>query len=372
MFRITSPLKLGIACLLAIGSPSFAADDLPDYPLPRLQPPCVAECADFKPAEPILRAEPEYRSDLLGNTATYAPEGFALLRYTVGTDGRTHDIIPIFRIGHHRIAEQAMETIKTWTFTPATRNGKPVAQMLTYRIYLRPDLSKIGTTYSLSPFNPFYQPPPVNLVEVDRLMAEGKRDEARALLKEGMVRPHPSDYQSHSLLDRLLRLATERGDYLEARQYSVMATVANNLPSRYFGLVFWTARMSADLALGELADASFSFQRLRAYGVDAGAEERFREAFAKADAAPELLVRATIPSDNQAPVYWHALHRKTFKFAEGAGALDKFSLMCDHNMMEGQVSFTSQWRLPATWRNCILFVSGAPGATFGVIETKDG
>jgi len=46
--------------------------------------------------------------------------------------------------------------------------------------------------------------------------------------------------------------------------------------------------------------------------------------------------------------------------------------MCDNNMMEGQVSFTSQWRLPAAWRNCILFVSGAPGATFGVIETKGG
>jgi hypothetical protein len=45
--------------------------------------------------------------------------------------------------------------------------------------------------------------------------------------------------------------------------------------------------------------------------------------------------------------------------------------MCDQNMMEAQVSFTTQWRLPSRWRNCILFVTGAPGTTFGVIETAD-
>lgn len=370
MFQNKLALALAVACLLALdfALPSFAEDEIPEYPLPHIQPPCVAECPDFKAATPILQPKPEYRSDLLGNTPRYAPEGFALVRYTVGTDGKTHDIIPIIRIGHHRIAEQAIESIKTWTFTPATRNGKPVAQMLTYRIYIQPDYTKKAASF-YSPYNVSWDPPlPVNLAEVDRLIGAGKRDEARAMLKEGLARPSYSPRQS--LYERLIKLATERGDYLEARQYAVIATVGYE--ANGYRNEDWIARLNADLALGELADAVFTFQKLKKLGLVAGVEERFGEAFAKADTAPELLVRAAISSDDAAPVYWHALHRNTFKFAEGAGALDKFSLMCDNNMMEGQVSFTSQWRLPAAWRNCILFVSGAPGATFGVIETKGG
>lgn len=359
---------LAVACLLALGlaQPSFAAEEDQEYPFPHFQPPCTAECADFQPATPILHVQPEYRSDLLGNTPSYAPEGFALLRYTVGTDGKTHDITPIIRLGHHRIAEQAIESIRAWTFTPATRNGKPVAQMLTYRIYIQPDYTK--RTASFGPHLSWEPRSLVNWGEVNRLIGAGKREEARAMLKEVLARP--SDYGRQPLYERLIKLATERGDYLEARQYAVTATASYEADG--YRIEGWTARLNADLALGELADAGFSYLKVKKLGLVAGVDVRFREAFAKADAAPELLVRAAISSDYAAPVYWHALHRNTFKFAEGTGALDKFSLMCDNNMLEGQVSFTAQWRLPATWRNCILFVSGAPGATFGVIETNGG
>lgn len=74
----------------------------------------------------------------------------------------------------------------------------------------------------------------------------------------------------------------------------------------------WTNRLNADLALGDIADAQFSLQMVKQFGnfkQDAGVDQRFSGAVAKADAAPQLLTRAVIPSDAAAPVYWHVLYR---------------------------------------------------------------
>jgi hypothetical protein len=388
MFQKKLSLAFAVVCVLAIGfaQPSFSDGTTPEYSLPHLQPSCAAECADFVAATPVLHPDPEYRSDLLGNRPNYAPEGFVLLRYVVGTDGRTHDITPIIRLGHPKIADLAIDAVKGWTFTPATQKGKPVAQMLTYRIYLHQADEKglrrpnyyTGQGISTGELS-------INERQLALLIKDGKSDEARALLRKGLAGERLPFWRRNILSLQLIKLAKESGDYLEARHYAVMATATDSdgaderkhnleLGDRWM-FDLWTDRLNADLALGEIADAQFSFQIVKQFGnfrQDAGVDQRFNEAVAKADAAPQLLTRAVISSDAAAPIYWHALYRNTFKFAEGAGGLDRFSVMCDNNMMEGQVSFTAQWRLPATWRNCVVFVSGTPGSTFGVIETKSG
>ena len=81
------------ACFLAVGLtlPSLAEDGGPDFPLPHLQPSCIAECADFKPATPILQAGPEYRSDLLGNTPQYSSDPSAVRKHVIENDWFTAD-----------------------------------------------------------------------------------------------------------------------------------------------------------------------------------------------------------------------------------------------------------------------------------------
>ncbi len=339
---------------------------LPDFPLPRLQQPCGTECADFVPAKPILNPQAEYRSDLLGNQINFAPEGFVLLRYTVGTDGKTHDITPIMTLGIPKITAMAIEAIKDWTFTPATRGEKPVPQMLYYRYYLhaKDKMMALYGGHSLGVA-------PLRKTKPDE-------DEARAELAEmdkNLAREQMTFTARSEFALPQIGQAMERKDYLEARRLAIMASVPGDLVvGQDMVEKTWRARVDADLALGEIADAILALRTLKHYPKyrdNLALTTPANDAIGVALEKPELLARAVIPSEEDGPVYWHALYRNTFKFAEGTGTLDKFSLMCDQNMMEAQVSLTAQWRLPSKWRNCILFVSGAPGSTFGVIETSD-
>jgi hypothetical protein len=344
-----------------------AADDTPpDFPLPRLQPPCGAECADYQPPKPILNPQPDYRSDLLGNQVNFAPEGFVLLRYVVGTDGKTHDITPIMGLGIPRITDMAVGAVKGWTFTPAMRGGKPVAQMMYYRQYLAAKDKgwALAGGHSLG----------VRALRKTMPDPDEAREE-RAQMEKDLAQEQMTFTARAEFALPLIGEAEERKDYLEARRLAVMVSVPGDLVvGENLQQTAWAARVDADLALGEVADAILALRTLKhfpKYRDNLALTTPANEAIGKALASPQMLARAVIPSGGDAPVYWHALYRNTFKFAEGTGTLDRFSLMCDQNMMEAPVSFTAQWRLPSKWRNCVLFVTGAPGATFGVIETAD-
>ena len=361
-----------LGCGFALPSPAqnirqeLAPHALPDFPLPRLQQPCGTECADFQKAKPISNPDPEFRSDLLGNQINFEPEGLLLLRYTVGTDGKTHDITPIITLGIPKISSMAIEAIQGWTFTPATRGGKPVPQMFYYLKYLHARdriMAAIGG-HSLGVAALRKTKP-----DEDEVRAE-VADMDKNLAHEQMTFTARSEFALPQIGQ-----AMERKDYFEARRLAVMATVPGDLVvGQDMVEKAWGARVDADLALGETADAILALRTLKhypKYANNLALTTPANDAIGVALEKPELLARAVIPPQEDGPVYWHALYRNTFKFAEGTGTLDKFSLMCDQNMMEAQVSFTAQWRLPSKWRNCILFVTGTPGSTFGVVETSD-
>ena len=69
----------------------------------------------------LARMSPVYPPEL----KQYNVSGDALIAFIVTTDGTT-DQVQVVKATHRGFADAAVESIKKWRYTPATKNGKPV------------------------------------------------------------------------------------------------------------------------------------------------------------------------------------------------------------------------------------------------------
>ncbi|HEY1262549.1 MAG TPA: energy transducer TonB [Terriglobales bacterium] len=81
---------------------------------------------------PIYEPEPEYSEE----ARKVKHQGDVLLSVIVGTDGRAHDIHVQRSLGLG-LDEKAMAAVTQWRFVPATRNGRPVAVLVSIEVNFR-------------------------------------------------------------------------------------------------------------------------------------------------------------------------------------------------------------------------------------------
>src|SRR5581483_6261814 len=83
---------------------------------------------------PIFSPDPEYSEE--ARHAKY--QGTVILYVIVGPDGKPHDVRVMRSLGMG-LDEKAIDTVKTWRFDPARKNGQPVAVQIsvevTFRLY---------------------------------------------------------------------------------------------------------------------------------------------------------------------------------------------------------------------------------------------
>jgi protein TonB len=89
------------------------------------------------PPSPVqLDAEPDYRADYLNNPRPPYPmvarrmgyHGKVILNVEVLADGKAGQVLLHQGCGHDILDNAALQTVKTWRFTPARRLGQPVTQ----------------------------------------------------------------------------------------------------------------------------------------------------------------------------------------------------------------------------------------------------
>jgi TonB family protein len=80
----------------------------------------------------IFRPEPEYSEE--ARKAKF--QGTVVLSVVVGPDGRTHDIRVRRSLGLG-LDEKAVETVRTWRFEPARKDGQPVAVLISIEVNFR-------------------------------------------------------------------------------------------------------------------------------------------------------------------------------------------------------------------------------------------
>lgn len=88
------------------------------------------------PSPVVLDAEPDYRADYLNNPRPPYPmvarrmgyHGKVILNVEVLAEGKAGQVLLYQSCGHDILDNAALQTVKTWRFTPARRLGQPVTQ----------------------------------------------------------------------------------------------------------------------------------------------------------------------------------------------------------------------------------------------------
>ncbi len=111
-----------------------------DNPTPNQSPTVYKVCSETQPQPCATRPQvindpsPEY-SDKARRKRV---QGTTELSLTVGSDGRTHDIKVVKRLGYG-LDEKAVEAVAMWTFDPGRKDDKPVPVLIdvtvTFNLY---------------------------------------------------------------------------------------------------------------------------------------------------------------------------------------------------------------------------------------------
>ncbi len=100
----------------------------------------LAPPPESKPAAPqapvVLNTQPDYRADYLNNPRPPYPmvarrmgyRGKVVLNVEVLAEGRAGQVQLFSSSGHEILDNAALQTVKTWRFTPARRLGQPVTE----------------------------------------------------------------------------------------------------------------------------------------------------------------------------------------------------------------------------------------------------
>lgn len=95
-----------------------------------------AQAVETPPSPVQLDAEPDYRADYLNNPRPPYPlvarrmgyQGKVILNVEVLAEGRAGEVKLHTSSGYDILDNAALQTVKTWKFSPAMRFGKPVTQ----------------------------------------------------------------------------------------------------------------------------------------------------------------------------------------------------------------------------------------------------
>jgi hypothetical protein len=354
------PLFLAMVC--ALGSLGVRAEE----ELPAIHTlPCATACATSTGPVPDFHPVPRFPQDNLDWYGVYV-EGYVLLHYTIMPDGHVTDIAMLELVGPKNFADSSLNTVKDWTYKPATLDGKPVATCRTLMVSFR-------VPYEL----PGGRDDVVRLYgKAVRQIKDSKLDEAMATLAEGQAMPKLNFYERGMLANLSSMIILQKGDYLEARRVTKLATdhgLDELKPSVVRNL--WETRIKASLVLGDMVDALDSLDRLKATkGFDPASPmvKLLEEGRARLENGTAFATAAKIPeSSDGVQGSYVGLYRRNFAFTDISGSLDRFTLSCKQQAIESKISATAEWHVPKSWSDCHVLVRGTPGTTFKLVQATE-
>ncbi len=324
---------------------------------------CATVCANSTGPVPDFHPLPSFPQDDLGWYGVYV-EGYVLLHYTIEPDGHVDNIAQLELVGPKNFADSTQETVKSWTYKPATLNGKAVATCRTLMTTFRVRTASVGGR--------------PELVRAYRdavtQLKDSKPDDAMATLNEAAAMPKLNFYERGMVANLTSLIALQKGDYLTAQNQAKLATDhgLDELPRPAAENLLQT-RIKASLAPGDMVDALVSVDRLKAGGgldQDSPIMKMVNDAKTKADGMPVFGTTAKIPESEAEGIYL-GLYRRNFAFTNITGTLDGFVLSCKQQAVESKITATAEWHVPKDWSDCHILVRGTPGTTFKLAQATE-
>jgi hypothetical protein len=326
---------------------------------------CTTVCANSTGPVADFHPMPHFPEDNIAWYGVYV-EGYVLLHYTIMPDGHVADIAMLELVGPKNFADSTLDTVKGWTYKPATLEGKPVATCRTLLVTFRVPSATTGGRQEI-----------VQLYReaVDEIKAS-KPDQAMTTLSNGQAMPKLNFYERGMMANLASMIALQKQDYLEARRLAKLATDhgVDELKSEVVRNLLET-RIKASLGLGDMVDALNSLDRLKAVrGFDPASPiiKLVEDVRAQADGKTVFGTAGKIPENGDAGqgVYL-GLYRRNFGFTDISGSLDRFTLSCKQQAIESKITPSAEWHVPKSWSDCHVLVRGAPGTTFKLAQATE-
>lgn len=375
--RASHAAAWGLFVALAASGPSRAGDnDVPSFEVLS----CQTACADWTPPEPIDTAVhyPTSEQDVANQEATLGSfgagdmenqlntESYVDLRFTVGKDGRTKDIVVEQLVGPQSFADQATKDIAAFTYRPAKADGAPVDapnqfERIVYTYDLRRNIARSQVA--------------IGIDKAQGLTQADKFAESNEILKPLFALPRLNFYERTMLALFMAVNYWELKDYDTALERIRDATFSD--AARLDAKVQEYAirlRITFAAHAGQFEEALAWYEILKARTTLAAGDpaqqlvDKLKDRLA--DPTP-LRIVGKIPEHEYHTAWQHMLLRRAFAFGNITGKVDRFQLRCDQQMIASPVNETAQWTVPKSWSDCALDVYGAPGATFQVIEANE-
>lgn len=292
-------------------------------------------------------------------------EGWVRMSFCVGTDGAVRNPIVVASSGVGAFEREALRTLGTRRYAPATLDGGPVEQCLNgvLLMYRFDSTAKGARTKFVNRWK-----------RVSAAIAAGRLDDASrgissleplniyesaflALLWADFARAQGDRPQEIRRLGAVLWFA----DYIEAQ---TLASVRRRL----FYLQVQEGQYGFALSLFE----ALEMEKDVLTEDERRTGERLRNAV-RGDAilATPLRLRDTVAGEEGASFSAVRVLRSAFGFADVEGEVNRFELRCQAKWYSSPVLTDRTWHVPRKWGECTLFVFGAPEGAVQLREYPD-
>ena len=291
-------------------------------------------------------------------------EGWVRVNFVVAADGRATDVIVVDSVGGAVFEEAALEAVEDWQFQPGD------AEITRNVVDMRFELRR-GREAATSNFLRRYQ----------RIMShvlEEEMDHAREQVDAAVELGGWNLYEEAMLalmIGRVEGLEDDPAEKLEyylraiglASQRALNGADRRDALSRVFEIQhFYGQYGSAQLTLAALNTLPRG---------DRAAENltpKVDEIEAALGAAAPITVQGRLytPCDCEEgrPLWHYQPARSEFSFANLSGNVESFEARCETSRISGDVQDGGQWTLPEAPARCEIFVFGADGASFEILE----
>jgi TonB family protein len=311
-------------------------------------------------ATAIKKVAPKYPI----NAARNNQEGWVRLSFVVKEDGSVD--LPIIEdsSGIKSFEKAAKKAVKAWKFDPATRGGKTIEQCQN-SVQLSFKMNKTSKGASRR-FVKQYR-------EILQLIDDKKLEEAKYALAEFEQKPRQNFYEDKFFFSLKAIYFQALGDNRQelANLRKLIPSGKDYLPK---GSYVYSIARAFQLALlnNELSSNLYFYDKLKQFDAD---HEKIAELTPYIDkintiinSSEHIFVAAQI---NERDNWNHYLARKSFTFTNIEGQLDSVDIRCDNHFSSYAIDSEKQWKIPASWGKCQLFVKGEQGAKFNLIEVAE-